>query len=113
VLGIHGGELAEKLGGSAGYLPTAGEPGVFLFGPDISRTELTEEYLHVKYHRKRNWSYINPRSEQGLIEEIRTQHVLLRFGRRSGWNDAELVRIRAALTKHMRDLEELLSREMK
>lgn len=99
VTGDEGANLARSLGGEALYWPLEpGKPGVMVFGPNPTRTQVVEELLHYGQHKALGFGSVSNR----VVElEIQAQNRLLQVGPRLGWTPGELAQIERARSEWM------------
>jgi hypothetical protein len=94
VTGDEGARLAGALGGEALYWPAEiGKPGIMVFGPNPTRTQVVEELIHYGQHKAMGFGAVGD-NIVGL--EIQAQDRLLQVGPRLGWSQNELSQIERA-----------------
>jgi hypothetical protein len=101
ITGDEGARLARAVGAEALYWPLEpGKPGVMVFGPNPTRTQVVEELLHFGQHKRLGFGEVG---QSRIVDlEIQAQDRLLQVGPRLGWTEAELAQIRQAREQWLR-----------
>jgi len=90
--------LTREVGGAPG-------PGSFIFGPEPTRLQVVEEFIHMSRHRARAWQHL---SAEGMIkEEIEVQHQLMGLIRSKRWTNREMGEIQRNLAYWTEELRRL------